>query len=408
MVYNILGVNISLGKPVFASSSLQGSSPPSIVVDGTPFIRGSTNIWHSGTTDRDGEFIEIDLGSSQPITSIRILGRSDCGNDVVCNQRMANLRLEINDWTSDEAKSAYAAYVPIAPITNFQTIQDSIAPAMSVPVMPVPDMSVPDMSVPDMPVPDMSVPDTSVPDTPIKPLNTVNITSSANTSSNIKLKSGKQLVTITRDDPSLPTGYTKVWDKGARDYLYQDSTMQIIDHPLPPSKRKDVSKVKRPSDNTKQSAFAPLAVDVQILSDPTLTGDWLKYFDTNIRKYYYYNSKTGKERWEHPFPPRLPVSGEMKYGDSGMPGGWNKYMDQATNKYFYHNYLTGEVVWDHPNPPPFPENMDKIPNDTIPSTYSVYRDPQSGSIFYYNTLTTETSWTLPSASSNNPAPVKST
>ena len=102
--------------------------------------------------------------------------------------------------------------------------------------------------------------------------------------------------------------------------------------------------------------FKPLPTDVQILTDPTVTPPWSKYFDTLLRQYYYYNSTTGETVWIHPFLPRAPVPGELKYGDAGLPSNWEKYLESSLNTYFYHYPSTGETSWNHPNPPPFPSD----------------------------------------------------
>ena len=370
MVYNLLGINIALGKPTYATSTLEGSSPPSSVVDGTTELLNSTKIWHSASSNRNYEFLEIDLGSSQPISSIRILGRGDCGNDIGCNERMLNLRVEINNHTTDEARDVYKNAV-------------SAVPYEEVPAVPYTGVT-------------NNSSYHNINRVPPKPQNRFNISTSKYSSNDIKLINANNFISLNTRDPSLPAGYTKLWDANTREYKYKDNySTQLTEHPLLPSKRNNTSRVKRPSE--KSNTFSPLPADVQILSDKTITTPWLKYFDTNIRKYFYYNTSTNEERWEHPYPPRYPVDGEIKYGDSGIPSDWEKYLDESTETYFYYNIKTTEVTWDHPNPPPYPDELTVIPNNNIPSIYNMYRDPGTGNIFYYNTETTETFWIIPGA-----------
>ena len=74
------GTNIARGRKAYASSLQGGSSPASIVVDGTLSTRAWPNIWHSNTATRATEFWEVDLGISQPISSIVYYGRDTSSN----------------------------------------------------------------------------------------------------------------------------------------------------------------------------------------------------------------------------------------------------------------------------------------------------------------------------------------
>jgi hypothetical protein len=354
IVMDLLNVNIAAGQPVYATSTIEGSSPPSVLVDGTTQIRGLPKIWHSASPNKDTEFVEIDLGTLQAIASIRILGRSGCPIQDTCDSRMKGLRLEIND-TTDVPPQVISPQIPIVPHKIH------------------------------------------------KPERVVNISGSSNTSGGIKVNKSSNLAAVTHPDPSLPSGYQRMWDKKARKYVYQHNG-QIIPHPQPPSKRVNRSNIQRPPGvkaATRKEELnilnleggGALPTDIEILTDPNTTPPWQKYFDTIIRKYYYVSDK--EELWEHPFTPRKPVHGEINYGDPGLPNGWEKHLDSSINTYFYHFHSTGETTWDHPNPPPFPEGLTVIPNEHISQLYATYRDPKSDQIFYFNTLTTETFWILP-------------
>jgi hypothetical protein len=228
---------------------------------------------------------------------------------------------------------------------------------------------------------------------------------------------------IGRPDPTLPTTFTRSWDNKTRTYVYYDPNGQVTQtHPAPPNRRVNTSSVKIPAalkavssqvggtlnaTNKKKDCdpvkpvptFKPLPTDVQILTDPTVTPPWSKYFDTLLRQYYYYNSTTGETVWIHPFLPRAPVPGELKYGDAGLPSNWEKYLESSVNTYFYYDPSTGESSWNHPNPPPFPsDDAQPIIKSDSNSPYVMYRDPTNNNLYFFNTRTTETFWVLPNPS----------
>jgi len=217
-------------------------------------------------------------------------------------------------------------------------------------------------------------------------------------------------VTITRKDITLPTGYVRKWDSKTRNYVFYDNNGQIVSHPSPPSQRIDTSTVKRPAQGggkvitiggkkkpVQKGGFTPLATDVRITTDRTVTSPWSKYFDTLKRQYYYHNNSNGNAVWVHPFLPRTPVPGELKYGDAGLPSDWEKYLESSVNTYFYYDPKTGETSWEHPNPPPFPEDDAEAIKATVRGPYVMYRDSATNSLYFFNTDTTETFWVLPNA-----------
>jgi hypothetical protein len=108
MVLNSKGKNIAAGLPIYSTSFMESMSPPTILLDGSTTPRSPPDIWQSATTDRENEFVELDLGSVKMISSVQILGRNDCDINSECADRMASVRVEINKDTSDVAKSAYA------------------------------------------------------------------------------------------------------------------------------------------------------------------------------------------------------------------------------------------------------------------------------------------------------------
>jgi hypothetical protein len=218
-------------------------------------------------------------------------------------------------------------------------------------------------------------------------------------------------IAITRKDITLPPGYFRKWDSKTRKYVFYDDNGQIVSHPSPPSQRIDMSTVKRPAQGggklitiggkkkpVQKGGFTPLATDIKITNDATVTPPWSKYFDTLKRQYYYHNNTDGSSVWVHPFLPRTPVPGELKYGDAGLPSYWEKYMESSVNTYFYYDPNTGETSWDHPNPPPFPaDDAVSMKPVGVKGPYVMYRDPATNNPYFFNTDTTETFWVLPNA-----------
>lgn len=80
VVLDPAGINVAKNRKAYVSSLFSGSSPASIVVDGTLSSRAWPNIWHSNTATRATEFWEVDLGITQPINSIVYYGRDTTSN----------------------------------------------------------------------------------------------------------------------------------------------------------------------------------------------------------------------------------------------------------------------------------------------------------------------------------------
>jgi hypothetical protein len=93
VVYDMNGSNVALGKTITTNSTLSGSPPASVTVDGTISPRGwggaTGGVWHSDG-GKNLAFWQVDLGSEKEIQSVRILGRSDC-----CLDRMMGIRIQI-------------------------------------------------------------------------------------------------------------------------------------------------------------------------------------------------------------------------------------------------------------------------------------------------------------------------
>jgi hypothetical protein len=114
--------NIAAGKLVYATSNHPETQNPTIVVDDSRAVRDFPNLWQSGTNDRNKEFLEIDLGDMNFISSIQILGRGNCRNAQYCIDRMMGVRIEINKHTNPNVLNAYAsgalARIPVDPDNN--------------------------------------------------------------------------------------------------------------------------------------------------------------------------------------------------------------------------------------------------------------------------------------------------
>lgn len=76
IVLDANNTNLALGMPVYATSTFPTFKPASSVVDGNTTQGSDINYWMSGLNNTT-EFIEIDLGTSQNISSIRIIGASN-------------------------------------------------------------------------------------------------------------------------------------------------------------------------------------------------------------------------------------------------------------------------------------------------------------------------------------------
>jgi hypothetical protein len=89
------GTNLALNRPVFGTSRFIDpatgtmSSEAKIVTNGTLSAGAWPNIWVSGTSDRKNEFFEVDLGISQPISSITYYG----GTNVL--ERNKGVRIQV-------------------------------------------------------------------------------------------------------------------------------------------------------------------------------------------------------------------------------------------------------------------------------------------------------------------------
>jgi hypothetical protein len=524
LIYDIIGLNITCNATVYATSSIEGTKPATVTINGNSSIGQIPDLWHSATPNRDKEYIELDLGDTYEIYAVRVLGTKSCpfGNPK-CHERLDHMRVEIRadgdpEITQDaidtyqtqildkQAALAHAFIVKSLdnqpcgiqqlnlrpqpefgndPVNGFftlptrdfdQTLKIDEFMGRYVRVRPsltagdgfinlsqvivydvlgqnvsegkgtyatssisgtksssvIVDGSTDVRTIPDVwhsntrardkefieidlganftiiairvigrkgcPLPNMcenrmlglriEISDTTTPEAkkayysrpPEKNKDisghNIDVRSLWNNACSIKLRRrapGPR-------DPSIPDGFKKKWNNSCRRYEYIDMNGGVVQNPSPPRMRNPAK------------VFQVLTTDIEILVDKTITRPWTKYFDTIHRKYYYYNTSTLEDTWDHPYSPRNPGKGEVIYGDDGLPKMWHKYVDSATETYFYYNPSTGESTWDHPDPPPYPDGLLSISQKYLP-LYEMYRDPKG--IFFFNTLTTETFWTLP-------------
>lgn len=83
IVNDATGANIALNRPTTENSRFTGGGGgPSIVVDGTATPRGLPNIWHSSAEGGRNSYWQVDLGSVQMVTTVRVIARADYGEKV--------------------------------------------------------------------------------------------------------------------------------------------------------------------------------------------------------------------------------------------------------------------------------------------------------------------------------------
>jgi hypothetical protein len=112
MVYDLNGTNIAVGKTASAiSTSTQHGVDPSIAIDNqTTMPRDSKpGIWHNNSNSRT-DWWQVDLGSVQMITNVRVVSRGDC-----CFNRIEGVRIRVLK-TTDETATDGTCTLPPTPI----------------------------------------------------------------------------------------------------------------------------------------------------------------------------------------------------------------------------------------------------------------------------------------------------
>ena len=77
-VFDISGINISIDKRTYATSTFSGAMPAKELVNGTVDSSGSTlaSVWQQGTVNRNTEYFEIDLSQNMVISAVVYVGGS--------------------------------------------------------------------------------------------------------------------------------------------------------------------------------------------------------------------------------------------------------------------------------------------------------------------------------------------
>ena len=112
VVYDANGTNIARGKPTTATTP--GWSPgPQVAVDGNLTLRNwGNNVWHSNEPNAETNFWQVDLGSVQMITSVRIIGRADCCTAGSGSDRITGTRIRVLKTTDEVATTGLCTLEP--------------------------------------------------------------------------------------------------------------------------------------------------------------------------------------------------------------------------------------------------------------------------------------------------------
>ena len=113
IVIDSTGRNIALGKPVYATATVNGAPSASMVTNGMCLFPGSDTFgaapngsaWYSAGRN---DYLEIDLGTPVAITSVRLIQGANFTN-AAANDRTSQTRIEINTTTDAAATASYTA-----------------------------------------------------------------------------------------------------------------------------------------------------------------------------------------------------------------------------------------------------------------------------------------------------------
>ena len=106
VVNNAAGTNIALNKSTMAVGTISGSAATSAVVDGTLTPRNWPSVWQNANTlGVANEYWQVDLGSVQMVTKVRVISRADYGETlgIAAGQpnRVQNVRVLVLQNTTD-------------------------------------------------------------------------------------------------------------------------------------------------------------------------------------------------------------------------------------------------------------------------------------------------------------------
>ena len=111
-VYDANGTNIAAGKTVTTTPTYGWSPAASVGVDGVLVPRkwDTSRVWHSMGNRTD--YWQVDLGSVQMITSVRVLSRADCCMGGSPPDRITGTRIQILKTTDEVATSGTCTLEP--------------------------------------------------------------------------------------------------------------------------------------------------------------------------------------------------------------------------------------------------------------------------------------------------------
>jgi len=108
-IYDTNGTNIAVGKAVTSTPGCCSTAAANVVVDGvlTPRNLDTNRVWHSNGGGREIDYLQVDLGSVQMITSVRIISRADC-----CTDRIPGVRIRVLKTTDEIATNGTCIMEP--------------------------------------------------------------------------------------------------------------------------------------------------------------------------------------------------------------------------------------------------------------------------------------------------------
>jgi len=118
---------------------------------------------------------------------------------------------------------------------------------------------------------------------------------------------------------------------------------------------------------------------------PRKVGDWQEVYDSNSKKWYWWNAIKHKSRWSLPredydkLPPK-----------DTLPKGWSEQYDSSSKKKYYWNSLTETASWKKPE-----ADDDSIAKEKLPEGWTEEYDVKEKRIYYWNTKDKTASWVFP-------------
>jgi hypothetical protein len=102
VVNDAAGNNIAKGMPATAVSTYAGVAAASVAVDGTLTPRKWPDVWDNNNAGRETDYWQVDLGSVQMVTSVRVITRADM-TPAAWPDRNKGLRVRVLQTTTEVA-----------------------------------------------------------------------------------------------------------------------------------------------------------------------------------------------------------------------------------------------------------------------------------------------------------------